>query len=108
MTYEQREPGVELPPISMQSATANAEALFKYTVPAVRRYRLDLAGTPIKFALAGVSAGRESLAYQCTVVLAECLGVAVVAFPSHHTGYISHPRAFAERLREVHGQEPGK
>lgn len=42
VTYEQREPGVEFPPISMQSATANAEALFEYTVPAVRRYRLDL------------------------------------------------------------------
>jgi hypothetical protein len=42
VTCEQREPGVEFPPISMQSATANAEALFKYTVPAVRRYRLDL------------------------------------------------------------------
>jgi hypothetical protein len=84
------------------------EVLFKYTVPAVPRYRLDLAAlarTPIKIVLAGGSAGRESLVYQCTVALTERLGNAVVEFPSHHTGYISHPRAFAERLREVLGDQ---
>lgn len=111
VTYEEREPGVELPPITMQSAAANAEALFKYTVPAVRCYRLDitaLAAAPVKIVLASGSAERASQVSHCTVALAERLGTAVVAFPSHHTGYISHPRAFAQRLREVLGEEAGK
>jgi len=111
VTYGQREAGVELPPINMQSAAANAEAVFKYTVPAVRRYQLDLAALASvlsKIVLASGSAGQAFLPSQCTVALAERLGTDVVAFPSHHTGYITHPRAFAERLREELGAEPGK
>src|SRR5579871_4900342 len=42
LNYEDREPGVELPKMSAEGA-ANAEALFKYTFLAVRRYRLDIA-----------------------------------------------------------------
>jgi hypothetical protein len=34
-------------------------------------------------------------------LLANCLGKAVVEFPSHHAGYVSHPRAFAEQLSAV-------
>ena len=34
-------------------------------------------------------------------LLANRLGKAVVEFPSHHAGYVSHPRAFAEQLRAV-------
>ena len=34
-------------------------------------------------------------------LLANRLGTAVVEFPSHHAGYVSHPRAFAEQLSAV-------
>ena len=34
-------------------------------------------------------------------LLANRLGKAVVEFPSHHAGYVSHPRVFAEQLRVV-------
>ncbi len=78
---------------------------------AIRRYQLDLAALASvlsKIVLASGSAGQAFLPSQCTVALAERLGTDVVAFPSHHTGYITHPRAFAERLREELGAEPGK
>jgi pimeloyl-ACP methyl ester carboxylesterase len=103
VTYEQREPGVELPQASPQSA-ANAEALFSYTYQAVRRYRLDiaaLAAAPTRIVLAGGSAGREYVGYRCAAAVADRLGKTVVEFPSHHAGYMSHPRAFAERLHDV-------
>ena len=34
-------------------------------------------------------------------LLANRLGKAVVEFPSHHAGYVSHPRAFADQLSAV-------
>lgn len=108
VNYEDREPGVELPQVSREGA-ANADALFKYTFLAVRRYRLDLAAllaTPTRVVLAGGSAGREYVGYHCAVAVAELLGTAVVEFPSHHAGYITHPRAFAARLRDVLGETP--
>jgi pimeloyl-ACP methyl ester carboxylesterase len=108
MNYEDREPGVELPQVSREGA-ANADALFKYTFLAVRRYRLDLAAllaAPTRIVLAGGSAGREYVGYRCAAAIAELLGTAVVEFPSHHASYITHPRAFAARLRDVLGETP--
>jgi hypothetical protein len=35
------------------------------------------------------------------------LGTAVVEFPGQHTGYVSHPRAFAARLQAVLGETAG-
>jgi pimeloyl-ACP methyl ester carboxylesterase len=110
VNYEDREPGVEIPQGSREGA-ANADALFKYTFLAVRRYRLNFAAlstAPTRIVLAGGSAGREYRAYRCAVAVAERLGTTVVEFPSHHVGYMTHPRAFAERLREVLGDERGK
>ncbi len=105
MSYEDREPGVELTSTRGESA-ANADAFFKYTFPAVRRYRLDFAvllAAPTRIVLAGGSAGREYVGYRGATAVAERLGTAVVEFPSHHVGYMTHPRAFAERLRDVLG-----
>jgi hypothetical protein len=39
--------------------------------------------------------------------VAEQLKTTLVEFPSHHAGYISHPLAFAERLRDVLRDEQG-
>lgn len=110
MNYEDREPGVEVPQVSREGA-ANADAFFKYTFLAVRRYRLDfaaLSAAPTRIVLAGGSAGREDRAYRCAVAVAEHLGTTVEEFPSHHAGYMTHPRAFAEQLRNVLGDEQGK
>lgn len=113
VTYEQREPGVELPPSNMQIAETTAEVLFKDTIPAILRYQLDLgalARASSKIVLAGGRVGRERATpvYQCTVALAEHLGTVVFPFPSHHTGNLTHPSAFAEQLRKGLGKEPGK
>jgi len=108
--YEDREPGVELPQASSEEA-ANADAFFKYTFPAVRRYRLDfaaLAAARTRIILAGGRQGRAYRAYRGAVAVAERLGTTVVEFPGDHMGYMTHPKAFAARLREVLGDEQGK
>ena len=105
MSYEDREPGVELISTREESA-ANADAFFKYTLPAVRCYRLDFAAllaAPARIVLAGGSAGREYIGYRGATAVAERLGTTVVEFPAHHVGYMTHPGAFAERLRAVLG-----
>ena len=103
MSYEDREPDVDLSATRAESA-ANADALFKYTLPAVQRYRLDFAAllaAPTRIVLAGGSAGRDYVGYRGATAVAKRLGTTVIEFPSHHVGYMTHPRAFAERLREV-------
>jgi pimeloyl-ACP methyl ester carboxylesterase len=110
MSYENLEPGVELFSTREESA-ANAEALFKYTLPAVLRYRLNFAAllaAPTRIVLAGGSAGRDYIGYRGASAVAERLGTTVVEFPSHHVGYMTHPKAFAERLRAVLGEAPQK
>jgi pimeloyl-ACP methyl ester carboxylesterase len=105
MNYENREPGVELSYTREESA-ANADALFRYTFPSVRHYRLDFAAllaAPTRIVLAGGNAGREYIGYRGATAVAERLGTTVVEFPSHHVGYMTHPKAFAERLRDVLG-----
>ncbi|MCL5998242.1 MAG: alpha/beta hydrolase [Chloroflexi bacterium] len=110
VNYAQREPGVELPPSSTESATKRGDALIAYTFMAVHRYQLDLAAlatTPARVVLAAGSAGQSSLGYRCASAVAERLGTTLVEFPSHHAGYMSHPQTFAEKLRDVLGDEPG-
>jgi pimeloyl-ACP methyl ester carboxylesterase len=103
MSHENREPGVEFPQVSKEGV-ANADALFKYTFLAVRRYRLDfaaLSAASTRIVLAGGSTGHESAAYRCTIAVAEHMGTNVVEFPSNHMGYMTHPGAFAEQLRNI-------
>lgn len=104
VNYDDLEPGVVLPPRDTQEAILRGQALMRYTFPAVHRYRLDvpaLAAAPLRLVLAGGSAGRDTPTFRCTQALAERLGTTLVEFPSHHAGYVSHPRAFATRLDEV-------
>lgn len=102
--YDNLEPGVILPQHNPLDAARRGAALMAYTFPAVHRYRLNvsaLAAAPTHIILAGGSTGRGTLVYRCTTLLADRLGTQVVEFPSHHSGYISYPRAFAARLHEV-------
>jgi pimeloyl-ACP methyl ester carboxylesterase len=103
ISYQDREPGVDLA-VTQEESAANADALFKYTFPAVRRYRLDFAAllaAPTRIVLAGGSVGREYIGYRAATAVAQRLATTVVEFPNHHVGYMTHPRAFAERLRAV-------
>lgn len=103
ISYENLEPGVEMPQMSREGI-ANADAFFKYTILAVRRYRLDLAAlatASTRIVLAGGSTGRAYVGYQGATAVAERLGTTVVDFPSNHVGYMTHPQAFAAQLRDV-------
>ena len=103
VSYADMEPGAELAARDPREMTARGAA-FTYTLEAVHGYRLNLAAlatTPVRVVLAAGGAGRDTLGYACTAAVAKRLGVAVVDFPSHHAGYVSHPRAFAGKLREV-------
>jgi pimeloyl-ACP methyl ester carboxylesterase len=102
--YVDLEPGVVMPQRDMQSIAADADAFFMYTFPAVHHYRLDVGALVRRLdqlVLAAGEAGRTSPVYRCTVVLAERLGAPLVEFPSHHAGYMSHPRAFSRKLIDV-------
>jgi pimeloyl-ACP methyl ester carboxylesterase len=104
LRYDDLEPGVVLPPRNPQEAAVRGQALLRYTFPAVHRYRLDvaaLATLPVPLVVAASSTGQATPVYHCTQALAARLGKEVVAFPSHHAGYISYPRAFAQKLKEV-------
>jgi pimeloyl-ACP methyl ester carboxylesterase len=101
--YADREPGVTLPQETERSA-ANRDFFVTHDVGAVGRYRLDIAAlqtTPARIIPAGGEAGRSYFPYLCACRLAERLGTTLVEFPGHHAGYVSHPLAFAERLRAV-------
>ena len=74
------------------------------------RYTLDivaLSATPTRIVIAAGQASRGHFPHRVATLLAERLGRAVVEFPSHHAGYVSHPRAFAEQLRNVLSEEAG-
>jgi hypothetical protein len=55
--------------------------------------------------LAGGHNNKESAAYWSAVAVAEQLGTTLVEFPGQHVGYMTHPRVFAQRLREVLGEK---
>jgi hypothetical protein len=40
--------------------------------------------------------------------LAQRLGTVVVEFPGSHAGFVDHPSEFAERLRQILGDEAAK
>jgi len=66
------------------------------------RYTLDIvaiSATSTRIVIAAGQASRGHFPHRVATLLAERLGTAVVEFPSHHAGYVSHPRAFAEQLR---------
>lgn len=103
MDFRDREPGVELPKPN-PGRVANLEFFLKHDAPAVRLYRLDinaLRSAPTRIVLGvGQSSGAVA-AHQCAQALAAQLGTPAVTFPGGHSGFITHPRAFAAKLREI-------
>lgn len=99
VSYDDREPDAELPNDSPETKAplgANRAFLVTHEAAMYPRYTLDIAALSATPTLIVIAA-----------LLAERLGTAVVEFPSHHAGYVSHPRAFAEQLINVLGEEDG-
>jgi pimeloyl-ACP methyl ester carboxylesterase len=102
--YDELEPGVKLPPRNPQDAAIRAQALLRYTFPAVHEYRLDidsLKSVKKKVFLACGANSHNTRVGHCVEVLANLIGTKVIEFPSHHVGYISHPNAFAKCIDDL-------
>ncbi|TMD64038.1 MAG: hypothetical protein E6I97_25215 [Chloroflexi bacterium] len=83
-------------------------------LPLLVSYRLFLALLPLALSAAAtriVPAGgrtsQEMWTHHSAEALADRLGRAFVEFPGGHNGPMLHPRAFAQRLRDVLGDEQG-
>lgn len=113
ISYDNREPDAQMPhesPEAKARLAANRAFLLAHEAPMYPRYTLDisaLAVAPTRIVIAAGQASRGYFPYRIATLLAERLGTAVVEFPSHHAGYVSHPRAFAEQLRNVFGEKAG-
>ncbi|HEY0755564.1 MAG TPA: alpha/beta hydrolase [Ktedonobacteraceae bacterium] len=111
--YDNREPDAEMPNASPEAKArlaANRAFFLAHEVPMYPRYTLAiaaLAAAPIQIVIAAGQASRRYFPYRIATLLSERLGTAVVEFPSHHAGYVSHPRAFAEQLYHVLSEESG-
>lgn len=53
---------------------------------------------------AGTTTPRTVFDYRCAEALAELLGQDLATFPGGHNGNLSHPKAYAQRLRDVLGR----
>ncbi|MEU0096520.1 alpha/beta fold hydrolase [Kribbella sp. NPDC006257] len=101
LSFDDREPGVELPRPSADRAT-NLNFFLTHDAPAARRYRADpdqlkaLAG---KIQPAAGTTSRNIFPHKCAVRLAELLGTPLAEFPGGHSGFLTHPQAFATVLR---------
>jgi pimeloyl-ACP methyl ester carboxylesterase len=112
VTYDDREPDADLPERG-ERPIENTMFLLKREFAMYDRYRFDFAAlksasTQTRIVIAAGQSGREYIGYQNAIAMADKLGTAVVEFPGHHVGYVSHPRAFAERLHNVLDDEQGK
>lgn len=87
----------------LERLAANQEFFVAHEVRAFMSYEPDLTAlkkSPARIVLGlGRYGGRT--ARRVSVVIADLLGRKAVEFPSDHTGYLIHPRAFAKRLIEV-------
>ncbi|HUZ21892.1 MAG TPA: alpha/beta hydrolase [Acidimicrobiales bacterium] len=103
VNHDDREPGVDIGPPKPERI-ANLVFFLTHDAPAVRRYRLDLAGLHAFAGRIVPAAGQtpgDGFARRCTQALADELGRPLVEFPGGHAGSVLRPRAFAARLAEV-------
>lgn len=103
LSFDDREPGVEFPP---PTARQEANDLFfrERDVPAVGSHLFDAAALSARRARILPAAGAASgttFARRCAEELAALLGNDVVYFPGDHVGLLTHPAAFAAKLRET-------
>ncbi|MDI1464608.1 alpha/beta hydrolase [Catellatospora sp. KI3] len=98
------EPGLTPQPLDARR-TANFDVFIEHDFTAIVRDTLDPAavrdaGVPIVPAY-GRTTPHHVFDHRCAMELAALVGTAAVDFPGGHNGNTTHPRAYAERLRDV-------
>jgi pimeloyl-ACP methyl ester carboxylesterase len=89
---------------NLESEAKNLGFLFEQEFPMYDRYHLDIAtlkNVSDKILLAGGRASLEDSAHKSAEAVAEQIGTSLVEFPGGHVGYVTHPKAFAQKLREA-------
>jgi pimeloyl-ACP methyl ester carboxylesterase len=98
------EPGLTKFPMDA-GRIANFDYFIRHDFTAAVRDDLDFAELKNVSARIVPAAGRTTprtvFDYRCADTLAELVGQELVEFPGGHNGNLSHPRAYAARLREV-------
>jgi pimeloyl-ACP methyl ester carboxylesterase len=103
LKYDELEPGVTQPAMT-PGRVANLNHFLGHDAPAVQRYQLDidlLRAAQARIVPAAGAASRGFFPHRCAEELASLLGTGVAEFPGTHSGFITHPSAFAAKLREV-------
>ena len=102
---QEREPGLTVQPPLAGHRAANFDWFFTRDCDAMLANPMtaaDLAGLAAKVVpAAGRSTDPAMFDHRCAVLLGAALGVPVADFPGAHNGNLTHPMAFAARLREV-------
>ncbi|MEO3853872.1 alpha/beta hydrolase [Acrocarpospora sp. B8E8] len=90
-------------PAMVKRLAGNEEFFVAHEVRAFMSYEPDIAALKASPARIVLGLGRHGgrTARRMSVLLAGLLDRKTAEFPSHHTGYMTHPRAFAKKLIEV-------
>ncbi|SPL95642.1 putative hydrolase [[Actinomadura] parvosata subsp. kistnae] len=95
------EPGLTPQPMDAQRQ-ANFDVFIRHDFQAVIEDDLDLTGCRVPILpAAGRTTPAEVFDRRCADELAALLGTDVATLPGGHNGNLSHPRAYAARLREL-------
>ncbi|MGC4946646.1 alpha/beta fold hydrolase [Streptomyces sp. DT224] len=101
---QETEPGLTPMPLT-PGRVANFGFFIAHDFTAVIEAELDreaLRASPVRIVPAGgATTAPDVFVGQCARRLAGLVGREVVAFPGGHNGNTTHPRAYAERLREI-------
>ena len=108
LNFDDREPDLPWPPptgptIALQPA--NSDFFLRHDAGAVHGYRIDLDALQASQLQARIIAAHAATSppwlRHTAQTLASRLGTPAEEFPGGHVGYMTHPKAFAVRLREV-------
>ncbi|MEV4172293.1 alpha/beta hydrolase [Nonomuraea sp. NPDC049709] len=101
ITGDDAEPGLTPQPMTPQRR-AGFDFFIRHDFRAVMEDDLDPPGRRVRIVpAAGRATPRTVFDHRCAIELARLLGTEVAEFPGGHNGNLSHPRAYATRLREV-------
>jgi len=103
LDFQDREHEIEIPRPS-PARVANLRFFLTHDAPAARGFRVNLGALHTQSGKISVAAGQTSSAffpYKCAAALAQYLHRPLLIFPGGHNGFITHPRAFAQKLHEV-------
>lgn len=113
LNEDQPEMESELPASIQDQIVKNMQFLFEHELAMYDRYQLNFtaltsAASQTRIVLAGGHDDQKTTTYLSAVAVADRLGTKIVEFPGRHVGYVSNPRVFAHRLREVLDDRPAQ